>query len=211
MRRRLSFPAFYLFTIWFWLLIQGCESRVPDTGGFVLNERDYFQNRGVGVMVYADNYIDTHQGGVIVISHGNRIATNGDLRLEATPGQWSPMAKLEKREVDRANQAIRATLSYPDRSKHHAGFNPLHYPDLELGYDLVVAAKGDAIEIRVDLHRPLPREWADIANFQIELYPPDLFGRTWHLDDTHGIFPRQPYGVRAAPGSTPEPKLIPDG
>jgi endoglucanase len=211
MRPKLSFQVFSFLAVCAGLLVQGCESRAPGSGGFSLNERDYFQNRGVGVMVYADNYIDTHQGGVIVVSHGNRIATNGDLRLEATPGQWSPMAKLEKREVDRAQQTIRATLSYPDPDKHRVGFNPLHYPDLELGYDLIVAAKGDAIEIRVDLHRPLPREWADIANFQIELYPPDLFGRTWHLDDRHGIFPRQPYGVHASPGSSPEPKLIPDG
>lgn len=211
MTRRLFLPVHILFAVGAVLLIQGCDPRAPAAGGFALNERDYFQNRGVGVMVYADNYIDTHQGGVIVISHGNRIATNGDVRLEATPGQWSPMAKLEKREVDRDNQSIRATLSYPDKSKHHAGFNPLHYPDIELSYDLVVSAKNDAIEIRVDLQQPLPEQWAGLANFQLELYPVDLFGKSWHLDEAHGIFPRQPYGVRAAPGSAPEPKRLPDG
>lgn len=211
MSRRLSLFFFLLLTICGGTLLQGCERRAPGAGGFALNERDYFQNRGVGVMVYADNYIDTHQGGVIVISHGNRIATNGDLRLERSPGQWSPMAKLVKREVDHSNGTIRATLAYPDAGKHHTGFNPLHYPDIELTYDLIVTADGDAIDIRVDLQQPLPEEWAGVANFQLELYPVDLFGKSWQLDEAHGIFPRQPYGVRAAPGSKPQPELIPDG
>src|SRR5690606_14362352 len=96
------------------LLLAGCESLDPDTKGsskpvaaktadgrFALNEKEYFQNRGVGVMVFADTFPESRQSGVIVVSHGTRIASNGDLRVEATPGQWSATPKLIKREVDR--------------------------------------------------------------------------------------------------------------
>ena len=39
-------------------------------------------------MAFSDFYPEGHQGGVCVIMNGHRIATNGDIRLEATPGQW---------------------------------------------------------------------------------------------------------------------------
>jgi hypothetical protein len=215
---RQSLPIFFLAACTAGLLLQGCASRfvgAPDQGagdaGFTLNARDYFQNRGVGVMVYADNHADSHQSGVIVVSHGTRIATNGDLRLEPAPGQWSPSARLLSREVDREHQAIRATLRYPDERRHHTGFNPLHYPDLELTYKLIVTADGDAVDIRVDLEKPLPAEWAGRVGFVLELSPADLFGKSWYLDEAHGIFPRQPYGVRVEPGSRPDPKRLADG
>jgi len=50
---------------------------------FKLNESGYFRNRGVDVMAYDDIYPEGHQGGVSLIMHGNRVATNGDIRLEA--------------------------------------------------------------------------------------------------------------------------------
>jgi len=54
---------------------------------FRLNDQEYFENRGVNVMAYQDIYPEGHQGGVAIIMHGMRIATNGDLRLDVTPGQ----------------------------------------------------------------------------------------------------------------------------
>lgn len=218
MARKQALPIYLLTVCTAGLLLQGCAfrpARVPAGGtgasGFTLNARDYFQNRGVGVMVYADNYADSHQSGVIVVSHGTRIATNGDLRLEPAPGQWSPSARLMNREVDHQHRIIRATLSYPDNRRHHVGFNPLHYPDLELTYDLIVTADGDAVDIRVDLDKPLPAEWVGRVGFVLELSPADLFGKSWYLDEAHGIFPRQPYGVRVEPGSRPDPERVADG
>ena len=54
----------------------------------------YFQNRGVDVMAFDDIYPEGHQSGVSIIMHGNRIATNGDIRFEQTPGQWQPVHKV---------------------------------------------------------------------------------------------------------------------
>lgn len=181
------------------------------TGSFALNERGYFQNRGVGLMVFEDRAPESHQSGLILVSHGNRLATNGDLRLEPTPGQWSPVPKVISRDVDRQAGEIRTRLAYPDESQHHRGFNPLHYPDLDLNYEVRVSAEGQALKVRVDLDKPLPEAWVGEVGFVLELYPADLFGKSWIMDGEAGIFPRQPYGVTLPEGQTPEPKLLPDG
>ena len=47
---------------------------------FQLNSSGYFQNKGVNVMVYDDIYPEGHQGGMSLIMHGHRVATNGDIR-----------------------------------------------------------------------------------------------------------------------------------
>ncbi|MDQ2076994.1 glycoside hydrolase family 9 protein [Marinimicrobium sp. ABcell2] len=196
------------------LTLVGCD-RQPESANapaaqsaFALNDLDYFQNRGVGVMAFHDDHPESRQGGVIMVMHGNRIATNGDLRLEPTPGQWSPVPKLENRVVDREAGEIRTTLSYPDERQNLVGFNPLYYPDLELTYDVVVSTEGDAIKVRVDLDRPIPDEWVGEIGFNLELYPADLFGMSWIMDDQSGIFPRQAYGVTVPEGSEPNPQIV---
>ena len=45
---------------------------------FQLNKSGYFQDKGVDVMAFDDIYPEGHQGGVSLIMHGHRIATNGD-------------------------------------------------------------------------------------------------------------------------------------
>ncbi|WP_341937695.1 glycoside hydrolase family 9 protein [Marinimicrobium sp. C2-29] len=193
------------------LLLAGCDSGPEDPGGFTLNNSGYFQNRGVGLMAFQDTAPESRQSGLILVSHDNRLATNGDLRLEATPGQWSPVPKLIKRELNRDAGEVIASLSYPDESQHLSGFNPLFYPDLELDYQVRVSAEGDTLIVRVDLDEPLPKEWADKVGFQLELYPADLFGKSWIMDEATGIFPRQPYGVTVEPGRAPDPEVLPDG
>lgn len=39
-------------------------------------------------MALDDIYPEGHQGGVCIIMNGHRVATNGDIHLKATPGQW---------------------------------------------------------------------------------------------------------------------------
>lgn len=90
-----------------WLFSFGVNAQ-----GFKLNNKGYFQNEGVSVMVFDDVYPEGHQSGVCLIMNGNRIATNGDLRLEATPGQWQPLPKQLKRTV--AGNSITTSLVYPD-------------------------------------------------------------------------------------------------
>src|SRR4029079_10680144 len=66
-----------------------------------LNDREYFATPGADVMAFQDIYPEGHQGGVGIIQHGVRVATNGDLRLEPAPGQWAPVPVQKQRTVDR--------------------------------------------------------------------------------------------------------------
>lgn len=175
---------------------------------FRLNDREYFAMEGVNVMAFQDIYPDGHQGGVSVIEQGVRVASNGDLRLEPTPGQWSPMPQQDRRVVDRAAREIVTWLSYPDTSKDRHGFNPIVYPDLKLSYQVRVRADGDAVRVTVDLDRPLPSEWVGQVGFNLELYPTSYFGKSWYLGGDSGIFPRQPNGPVRLDASG-EPQAVP--
>lgn len=160
-----------------------------------LNDRGYFESPGLNVMVGSDYYPDGHQGGVGIIQNGERTATNGDLRLEPTPGQWQPMPKVVGRDVDTAGHEIRLHLAYPDEKKNRTGFNPIDYPDLSLAYTVrVTPAGGNSFRIMVDLEQPLPAAWAGRVGFNLELYPGLLFGKTFRLGDATGIFPREAIG-----------------
>ncbi|WP_339899044.1 glycoside hydrolase family 9 protein [uncultured Gilvimarinus sp.] len=161
-----------------------------------LNERGYFSMPGLDVTVFADIYPDGHQTGVTVIQHGERTAANGDLRLETSPGQWSPVpAGVGDALVDEKNQRISQTLAYPDESKNRKGFNPIIYPDLKFTYKVhVEPLEGSSFKISVDLSQPLPDEWIGKVGFNFELFPGDLFGKSYLMDDSAGIFTNQPNG-----------------
>ena len=150
-------------------------------------------------MSFSDYYPDGHQTGVTIIQHGVRVAANGDLRLESSPGQWSPMPATGERTVNAATQTVSRHLSFPDPSKDRTGFNPIVYPDLKLGYTVsVTPLDGDSFRIRVDLDQPLPANYVGKVGFNLELFPGDLFGKSWLLDGHSGIFPRQADGPMTA-------------
>ncbi len=161
---------------------------------FKLGDSGYFQNHGVNVMAYDDIYPEGHQGGVSLIMHGNRVATNGDIRLEPTPGQWQPVPKQNSRDANIDSNTIVTHLSFPDSSRHMTGFNPMIYPDFVLNYIVQVRGEGDAIIITVDLDRPVPEKLIGKVGFNLELFPGTLFGKPWIMDDQTGIFPPQPNG-----------------
>lgn len=162
---------------------------------FRITDGGYFQDKGVDVMAFYDFYPEGHQGGVCLIMNGHRVATNGDLRFEATPGQWQPVPKQLSRKVE--GNTITATLQYPDSSRHLTGFNPMIYPDVQLKYTVRTEAVGDHIEVTVDLDRPIPQEFIGKAGFNLEFFPGSLFGKPWIMDDKTGIYPTQPAGPLA--------------
>jgi endoglucanase len=159
-----------------------------------INENEYFEKPGLNVMVFIDIYPEGHQGAVGIIQNGTRVATNGDLRLEPTPGQWQPIPKVGKRTVDREKNEISVHCTYPDSSKNRQGFNPVDYPDLYFTYHVRVVGEGDKFRILVDLDKPIPAEWEKKVGFNFELFPGLLFGKSWYLDGLSGIFPLQANG-----------------
>ena len=159
-----------------------------------LNDLEYLEMPGLNVMLAHDYYPEGHQGGVGIIQNGVRIATNGDIRLDRTPGQWQPVPKVGKRVVDRATGEISLRAEYPDESKNRKGFNPVDYPDLRFAYTVRVRPEGQAFRIVVDLEAPLPDEWNGRVGFNLELFPGVLFGKSWSTETQSGIFPRQANG-----------------
>jgi endoglucanase len=134
-----------------------------------------------------------------VIMHDERIASNGDVRLEPSPGQWSPIPKPGKREVDAATQEIRVPLGFPNPELDRKGFNPLIYPDLKLDYVVRARPAGDSIVVSVDFDKPIPPDWVGKVGFNLELFPGLLFGKSWQLGASDGVFAQQPSG----PGEIP--------
>lgn len=161
--------------------------------GFVLDQdKGYFQNAGVSVMAFSDFYAAGHQSGVSILMHGHRVATNGDVRFEQTPGQWQPLPKQQERVME--GNTVSTTMHYPDMEQHLRGFNPMIYPDYEFSYTVRVTGEENAVVVTVDLDKPIPAEYAGKMCFNLELFPGELFGRPWIMDDQQGLFPTQPNG-----------------
>jgi endoglucanase len=162
-----------------------------------LNDQDYLEMPGLNVMLAHDYYPEGHQGGVGIILNGQRVATNGDLRLEPTPGQWQPTPVASRRQVDRTVPEISVHMAFPDQTRNHRGLNPVSYPDLRLGYTVRVRPDGRAFRIRVDLDQPLPEAWVGKVGFNLELFPGVLFGKSYQIGGETGIFSRQANGPGA--------------
>ncbi|WP_271754097.1 glycoside hydrolase family 9 protein [Cohnella sp. JJ-181] len=163
-------------------------------------------------MAFDDIYPEGHQSGVSIIMHGNRVATNGDIRFEQTPGQWQPVPKQGERELDESANSITTSLRFPDASKHLKGFNPMIYPDFEFNYKVIVQGEGASVKVTVHLDRPIPDKFVGKICFNLELFPGALFGKPWIMDNHSGIFPEQPNGPvlsqpsnHAYPGNYSEP------
>ncbi len=120
------------------------------------------------------------------------VATNGDIRLEATPGQWQPVSKQHNRQID--GNCITTSLCYPDSSRHLAGVNPMIYPDVQFNYQVQVEAHGKSIDIIVNLDRPIPPAFIGKVGFNFEFFPGSLFGKPWIMDGQSGTYPQQPNG-----------------
>jgi len=159
--------------------------------GMILNSQEYLEYQGVNVMLAHDFYPEGHQGGVGVIQNGQRVGTNGDLRLEPTPGQWSPIPKVGKRVVDTKTGEISVRMEYPNEAIDRKGFNPVIYPDLKFAYNIRVVPVGKSFKIIVDLDKPLPDNWIGKVGFNFELFPGILFGKSYYMDQQFGVFPQQ--------------------
>ena len=76
----------------------------------VVNDAGYFEARGVNYLVFSNWYdglfADAKISGVEIVHQGERTATNGDVRLSATPGQWDPIGRMVERKVDPATGAV---------------------------------------------------------------------------------------------------------
>ena len=151
--------------------------------------RGVIGGRGLDVLVYHNHhggaFNDEKIGGIELLHHGVRTATNGDVRLSNTPEQWDPTSQLVGRDVDTV--AGRVTV----RAAHRA---------LGLPYRLEVEPRGGGVLLRVVLDAPLPRALEGRAGFNLEFLPSAYFGRTYLADGRPALFPRSEHGRVARHG-----------
>ena len=164
-----------------------------------LTDSGYLDAPGVSIMLYDDNYspifFDQKNAAMQIILHGNRVATNGSVRLMPTPEQWDPIPHLIARHADRQHDRLTASESYPE---YH------------LQYHVVVAAEPGGVRVSVNLDQPLPPTLVGRAGFNLELLPSIYMDKAYAVDDrAFGVFPRSPESgmtvVRPRPG---DPKSL---
>jgi endoglucanase len=169
--------------------------------GLHLNALDYFQMQGLSVLAYQNTFHpvfrDQKLGGIEIIQHGERIATDGEVRLEPTPEQWDPVPAFRERRRGALPDQLIAFSGYPDRS---------------LSYRLEITAEGEGFRVAVNLDQPLPNELVGKAGFNLDFLPTAYFGKSYRLDETFGIFPRQPGGpMQQDPSAAAQPLPLASG
>jgi endoglucanase len=191
-RRRLS-AAFFSMAI---LLPQYGWS---DSTKLALNDKDYFEQPGLNVMVFSNWYdglfSDSKTSGVELIHHGLRTATNGDVRLNITPEQWDMIPQFKERKINRAEQSIEAFM---------------HYPNEKFDFSIKVTKTQTGVRIAVNLPKPLPGSLEGKAGFNMEFLPSAYFHQAFMMDTTTGTFPIYPGGAKEVNGKA-EPTALATG
>src|SRR3974390_1811558 len=82
-----------------------------------VTDKGYLDAQGFSVILYDSTYhpvfVDQKNTAMEMILQGQRIATNGDVRLMPTPEQWDLVATLKGRHADKANNRLNADLAFP--------------------------------------------------------------------------------------------------
>ena len=147
-----------------------------------VTDKNYLDTQGFSVFLYDSTYhpvfVDQKNTAMEMILHGQRIATNGDVRLMPTPEQWDLVATLKDRHADKANNRLSADLAFPT---------------FDLSYTLEVAAEPGGVKVSINLNNPLPQKLVGRAGFNLEFLPSIYMGKAYLVDGTKaGIFPRTP-------------------
>jgi len=148
--------------------------RVTDSG--------YLDTQGLSVILYHSafdrTFLDQKNTAMEMILHGQRVATNGDVRVLRTPEQWDPAATFKNRQADKDGNRLTAQLSYPE---------------YQFDYRLEVTAEPGGVRVTVHLDKPLPEKLVGHAGFNLEFLPSAYAGKAFVVDGAAaGMFPRTP-------------------
>ncbi|MES2674017.1 MAG: glycoside hydrolase family 9 protein [Pseudomonadota bacterium] len=164
-----------------------------------LNDKEYFEQQGLNILVFSNWYdglfSDAKTSGVEIIQHGERTATNGDVRLNATPEQWDMTPQFKERKINREEQSIEAFL---------------HYPEQDFDFSIKVTKNENGVRIAVNLPKPLPGALEGHAGFNIEFLPAAYFHQAFMMDASSGVFPISPNGLKEI-NKKVEPELMARG
>jgi endoglucanase len=151
----------------------------PRSPELKLDRAEYFEAPGVNWLIFSNVneglFADAKISGVELIQQGIRTATNGDVRLSATPGQWDPAGQFVARRVDKAAGVIEVDMRYP-------GFT----------YTVRAERRGSAVVLSVSLDQPLPADQVGKAGLNLEFVPSAYWHRSFLADGRSALFPRHP-------------------
>ena len=170
------------FSVWLLLALTVSSSAFATDFAMKVTDKGYLDTQGFSVFLYDSTYhpvfVDQKNTAMEMILHGQRIATNGDVRLMPTPEQWDLVATLKGRQADRANNRLTASLAFPT---------------FDVSYTLVVAAEPGGVKVSINLDKPLPLKLVGRAGFNLEFLPAIYMGKAYLVDGSNaGIFPRTP-------------------
>jgi endoglucanase len=170
------------FCIWLFLALTFASSVFAADFAMQVTDKDYLDTQGFSVFLYGSTYhpvfVDQKNTAMEMILHGQRIATNGDVRLMPTPEQWDLVATLKGRQADKANSRLTASLVFPT---------------FDVSYTLEIAAESGGVKVSINLDKPLPPKLVGRAGFNVEFLPSIYMGKTYLVDGSSaGIFPRTP-------------------
>lgn len=174
------------------LLLSGTavQASAAAKSGFTLSPNDTLEARGASVIVeqnhFSPIFFDEKNAGIQLVLHGERVAVDGEVRLNPTPEQWDPVPMFGSRSHGPQPNQLIVRSSYPKEG---------------LNYNVTVTAEGDGFRVAVDLDKPLPAELVGKAGFNLDFIPTSYFGKTYLLDSESGIFPRNPDGPMTTDGS----------
>ena len=177
MKFRDTLNYFYISAIVFVLFSCQDSSNIPNQ--LVVNDQEYFEMPGLNVMVYHDYYPIGRQGGITIIQNGERVASNGDIRLT---NLRRPFPANGKRIIDNEKNTISVDVGFPDslRAQHKDPRYP--FPDINIKSKIHIKGEGASVRITIDLDKPLPREWENKVEFRLELFPGHFFDKTYYMD-----------------------------
>ena len=147
-----------------------------------INDQEYLEKPGLTVLAFHDFYPGGKQGGVEIIQHGERIATNGFIRMQQVKGNRFTDPERATREIDKKNNVITAKVNYDD---------------FDFKYSVRIWPEGNNIRLAVDLDKQIPAEWKNKLSFEMEFFPPLYIGKSFQLGESFGIIPRQLNGSKS--------------
>ena len=134
-----------------------------------VTDKNYLDTQGFSVFLYDSTYhpvfVDQKNTAMEMIFHGQRIATNGDVRLMPTPEQWDLVATLKGRHPDKANKRLTADLGFPA---------------FDFSYTLEVEGEPGGVRVSINLDKPLPQKLAGRQASTWSSFPRSTWARlTW--------------------------------
>jgi endoglucanase len=161
------------------LVLTGCTQK-PTRGKWSVSKQQYLEKPGLSVLAFHDYYPGGKQGGIEIIQHGERIATNGFIRMQDEGRAFTDPVGAT-RETDEKKMMIKATVDYRD---------------IDFKYSVRIWPEGDNIRLAVDLDKPIPAGWEKKLTFDMEFYPPLYIGKSFQIGESFGIIPRQLNGSK---------------